>query len=360
MLPIRHIHLLETFFSAFDAHLINSLASAWPETETAITRNFWAMLRGETPWAISDKIQNPLEWLKTSLARDGFELDISLSPHAGLEKNISFADFGLHFRYINSITKKSKEACYIVQAKSLYRNPNRPLFEINDTFKASSEDQRSGLQWLGQILGENAVKFMAYTPRVQHYDVKSQQIIRALQAPNVGSIYTGNQLGLTLAASIQKSQNFSCDGVWLAPTSRRLHTSADLHARSFFENLPLSWFVIANLFVLSGYSLVESNGVDIRFPWDNITPSTHLNIDHSGKNFELARGLALCDNAAIKEVASKFSASVPASVFRPTATLSVTVTRAPGSELDLEMRLDPRDDMDPRHRKGPGFKSPES
>lgn len=359
MLPIRHIQLLEKFFSAFDKALINSLASAWPETETAITRNFWAILREENAWTRSKEIQDPFEWLKASLAEDGFDFDISLSPHAGLEKNISFADFGLHFRYVNSVTKTSKEACYIVQAKSLYRKAKSSQFEINDTFTAANDDQRNGLQWLGQLFGKNAVKFMAYTPRIQNYGSKSQHLIRALQAPNVGSIYTGNQFGLTLATSLHKTKNFSPDGVWLAPTFRRLHTAADLHARSFVESLPLSWFVISNLFVLSGYSLTESNSVDIGYPWNNIFPATYLNVDHDGRNFDLAKGLALCDEAAINEVASKFGVPVPASVFRPRATLSVTITRAPGSKLDLEMRLDPSSSEDSGPKKDSGFKFPE-
>ncbi|OUJ15675.1 hypothetical protein HK27_07475 [Acetobacter orientalis] len=338
MIPLKHIQLFSKYFSAFDRHLIRSMETAWPETETAITRNFWAMLNGDEEWKIDGIDGNPTEWLVSKLSHDGFDFSFSLRPHAGLEAEITFADFGIHFVYEDKITKNTSESCYIVQAKSLYRNPRRAKFNINDKFVAACDTQRLGLHWLGKIIGGNAVKYMAYCPRLSAYETSSQQAIRALHAPNIGSIYVGNQFGLALTAELRKGANCSSDGVWLSPASQHLHTAGGLHKEAFDATLPFGWFVISNLYTLSGYNFSDSRR--IIYPWYKIFPASQLYTKKLEKKFDLAKGLALCDDGAIDDICSISKVEKPKSFFRPAATLTIRVSRSPQMELDLEPRPD--------------------
>jgi hypothetical protein len=346
------MNCLAKFFGAFDSHLLCKMGDEWPPEETEITRKLWSMMGGKEDWRISGIEDDPITWLKAEIAREGFDIsfEMKLRGHAGLEADITSSDFGLVIIYEDVVAKTERKAPYIVQAKKLHRSDrSRIPYSANDKFTAANDQQRLGLSGLGKILGEHSVKYMAYCPRLGIYDQDSQRAIRSLHAPNIGTLYAGTQFGLALSANLLKPDGPYTSGNWVTPIAPRLHTAASLHERAFRSNLPFGWFVIANLCALIS-EVFSEEAWPWWFPsWGPLTSPLGLNINDKNGRLDLTYRLALCDEAAIAEVAREMGKVAPDCFFPPAASLAVRVQRAPQLELDLV----PPDEPDAPGVRGP-------
>ncbi|MCJ8237400.1 hypothetical protein [Peteryoungia algae] len=319
------------------------MTDAIPPDEIEITRTFWKMLEGSELWHIENIPEAPVAWLRKSLSADGLDINfnVKMRHHAGLEHQITYADFGLVIVYEDKATRIKFSAPYVVQAKRLYKTyKSAKTFGANDKFGASDDDQRLGLFNISQLIGKNFAKYMAFSPRLDKFDVNSQAAIRALHEANTGYIYTGTQFGLALAAELATHRRVQSSGNWMTPISPRIHTAAALHRNAFDANLPFGWFVIANICALLSQTS-ERIAPFHSAPGQLLEQPIGLNITSDPEDLGLR--LALCEDTAVEKVASALSVIVKDFYYPPVATLVVEVKRSRQMELDLF----PSEDMGP-------------
>jgi hypothetical protein len=354
MLSVAQIRRLAVYFDALDWSLVQDLADPIPADEREVTRRLSKMLREPESWHVGGRDSS--EWREAEL--DPYlALEMRLYP-TGWENEITYSDYGLVITFEDQVlNRKPQTTAYLVQAKRLYDHEHDPRYDLNAKFGAENESQRLNLRHLAAHLGQDAVKFAAYCPRLSVFDEASVQTVLQLHQANASALYTGTPFGQELQRNVSEEKSTASEaGFWISPVSLKLSKAIDLHRTAFLESLPFGWFLIANLWTLATVGnepLPAPHRVRLPphlIPW--ISPGSpddlRLNIGQSRQMQELTLGLARGDMNAAQKIAELSGEKVPDSRFRPAATLEVRVTRKLAPELRPLLDHDRDDGPRPR------------
>ncbi|MGY4155653.1 hypothetical protein ACVINW_001495 [Bradyrhizobium sp. USDA 4461] len=351
MLSIAQIRRLVLYFDRIDSNLVQGLAEPVPADEREITRRLHRLLDERDSWSSEDDVLK--EWQGSDLALR-FAIEMRLHP-TGWEDDVTYSDYGIVLSFEDEVLGRPPQTtAYLVQAKRLYDNPAGPRYDLRSSFDGGDEEQRIKHHYLAAQLGEDAVKFGAYCPRLPIFDPSAIKAILQLHQENASALYTGTPFGLELQRQVSDGAPDASDaGFWILPISPRLRRAVDLHRTAFLSNLPFGWFVVANLWMLATAGNVPPDPLySVRIPhvipWlDRRTPyGIGLNFGQSDEVRTLTVGLAKGDESAAEELVRRSEGTVPKSRFRPAATLEIRIIRAPAP--DLHPRFDYGRDDDAR------------
>ncbi|QOZ44784.1 hypothetical protein XH89_15850 [Bradyrhizobium sp. CCBAU 53340] len=349
MLSVGQIHRLASYFDALDRSLVEGLADRYPTDEREVTRRLAQLLHDPSKWYANVSVSSA--WPKTE--RDPYlAIEVRLHP-TGWENEITYSDYGLVVTFEDEVLARGPQtAAYLIQAKRLYDHDGEPPYDLQAQFRAGNEGQRLSLRHLEDHLGENTVKSASYCPRLSVFDKNSIAIVRQLHQENAGALYVGTPFGQELQRNVSDASSTASEaGFWISPVSPRLSRAVDLHRTAFLRSLPFGWFLIANLWTLATVGSGPSRGpvpsAPHVVPW--ISPGTphdlRLNIACEPKRQQLILGLARGELDAAKELAKISGDKVPASRFRPAATVEIRITRTIAPELRLPLDHDPDDGL---------------
>lgn len=174
---------LRRFFDAVDAGITAELQAGHKLLEQSLTFLLGRLLDGKSTF--QRMLEYPIDRLNADLAECGTGTQVSVefttNEHTKtFESSVSYADLGIVVRRDSSVFGPTYTKAIIVQSKKLYPNSND--YRVSCRYGGFDKDQYSKLRQLAKKYDWSGIVYFLYNPRLEAFDKKDQDILRALEA----------------------------------------------------------------------------------------------------------------------------------------------------------------------------------
>lgn len=224
-----------------------------------------------------------------------------------VERYVNQADLGVVIRYEDSLLpERSYSRSYLLQAKRAYEADRTSLLSESASFEFTSVAQHARITRLREILGDDAVLYLLYTPWGSALADGTESKLRHLRNVALSGSYFSSWwphvefLNESAGESTAWFAQSHDAGVFVCMAEKPPANIAQVHARVFDEHWPLAWFLVREL-VRTG-------------------SNRHADVERQ------VRGLVTGDQAAIAVVLAATGDNLRDWTFLPAHTLLVTVS----------------------------------